>query len=582
MDPCKHDLNLGDALSVLLPQNYVPALLDHYNQYIAWITPIIHPPTFERQVENVYASLEKGEQPDPGQLAIVATVCGLSFHYFSPSTILPVDGHKVKTSASRCLTLARSALWASDAFVKPRIETIQSIILISYHLSPRMGALQVVKILSSVTLNLCRMLNIHLVDSPRNKEKRKNENERIDSIDLEIKRRIWWHLASTDCELNDYLVFLQFAPSLEHIANVSGLLSFMGGHQSGSYSIHPQQMHVDKPSNVDNSDIGPHPAYARPMNVPTDMSYVHCWYSIAELSRRITDSMSNAGCEADDMPYDMLLELDSKFTESLGSMPTFFRLDPKSREETKHLDEQRPMLAYHRNMVHILFHTRLYRLHRPYLVAGSRNPRYSYSRMVCLRSARVILELGKKSIVVWGPAHTKLWTFIHHYLVATLVLVIDYSLNREDPRATERKEEIFDCFRTLEGCLDHSAVAKCGLQQLRNLLVNGVSHNIHPGPGNMEATGSRCDSSPTHDSKPQDMPTDPAPNFDPFLPVNPVQASTSMAASKSAMQIDPWPSANLSFEGINYANLNFDFGMGMEDQEFANLFATFENSDALY
>lgn len=346
-------------------------------------------------------------------------------------------------------------------------------------------------------------------------------------------------------------------------------------------------MHVDKPSNVDNSDIGSRPDYAQPLSIPTDMSYVHCWYSIAELSRLVTDTMSSAGCETDEMPYDMLLELDGKFKDYLNSLPTFFRLDPKSQEETRHLHEQRSMLEYHRQMANMLVHTRLYRLHRPYLVAGSRNPCYSYSRVVCLRSARLMLETGKKIATNWGPTSTKLWTFIHHYLVATLVLIVDYCLNKEEARASERKQEILDCFRTLDGCQDHSAIARRGLQQLKNLLVQGVSLDAHSRGADQEPADSWNKSqSIQHNilANASHIPkaTESAATFESFLPATCTTASTMMPSSTSFQQIDQLPSADFSFENIDLDNFNFNFGAGTENQEFADLFAAFENNNALY
>ena len=361
-----------------------------------------------------------------------------------------------------------------------------------------------------------------------------------------------------------------------------GLLSFMGGYQSGYYSIHPNQMHVDKPSNVDDSDIGPHSVFAQPMSVPTDMAYAQSWYSIAEISRQVTDAISEAACDTDNMPYNILLELDRRFSNHLNSMPPFLRTDSTSLEESKYLHEQRPILAHHRNMAQLLIHSRLYRLHRPYLARGSRYPRYSYSRTVCLRSARLLIELSKNLTNSWGPTAMRLWTVIHFNLVAALVLVIDYCLNREDPRAAERKEEILDCFRHLEGYEDHSAIARRGLKQLKELLARGLVPNEYQENGEARLRGNAegCQSSFPQAKKDFLWPVEVATVVDPSAaqPTIADPASTpEMPTSSTGMQKNQYTEIDLTFENIDFENMSF----GM-DENFTTVFEAFEGGNGLF
>lgn len=54
--------------------------------------------------------------------------------------------------------------------------------------------------------------------------------------------------------------------------------------------------------------------------------------------------------------------------------------------------------------------------------------------------------------------------------VSTVVLVMDYCFNPDEPRARERKEEIKECFRLLESGHDGSTMATRGLQKLGEIL----------------------------------------------------------------------------------------------------------------
>ena len=199
--PCKTSLDIKDVLRILPPSSCTSSLLENYSQQIGWIFPVIHPPTFESHVENVYANLENGQKPDLGHLAIVATVFALSAYYFTSSGKLPFDAHEARTYAFLWFNLARSTLRTTNFIVMPTIETIQSVILLSHHLLLGTGAIEVNKILLSAALQSCRTLKFHLIDSTANRENREeNKLEGIDHASLEIKRRIWWHVASTDCK----------------------------------------------------------------------------------------------------------------------------------------------------------------------------------------------------------------------------------------------------------------------------------------------------------------------------------------------------------------------------------------------
>ncbi|KAA8569950.1 hypothetical protein EYC84_002288 [Monilinia fructicola] len=69
----------------------------------------------------------------------------------------------------------------------------------------------------------------------------------------------------------------------------------------------------------------------------------------------------------------------------------------------------------------------------------------------------------------------RMWTVTHHIFVATIILVMDFCLNRDDPRAEERKAEIMDALKMLETCQATSTMAQRGLQQLRDILRRGTS-----------------------------------------------------------------------------------------------------------
>lgn len=48
----------------------------------------------------------------------------------------------------------------------------------------------------ATTVSIAHCMGLHRLDSSENKERRKTGN--YDLITLEVKRRLWWHIASSD------------------------------------------------------------------------------------------------------------------------------------------------------------------------------------------------------------------------------------------------------------------------------------------------------------------------------------------------------------------------------------------------
>jgi hypothetical protein len=64
----------------------------------------------------------------------------------------------------------------------------------------------------------------------------------------------------------------------------------------------------------------------------------------------------------------------------------------------------------------------------------------------------------------------KIWAMMYQVFFATVVLVMDYHYNKDEPRAEERKQEIMDCCRRLEAAKDVSSIAARGLEELKRVM----------------------------------------------------------------------------------------------------------------
>ena len=151
-----------------------------------------------RQFEDVYNCLESNQKPCYGHVALIATICGVVAYItpnFAPSSI-PLERPEAMACFISWISLAQEALGAANYRSTPTIETIQSLLLIYQHLLVNFSDLITFKTLLGMVLHMARSLSLHQVDSPRNKKLRNGVE--VDWVGLEVKRRIWWHMASTD------------------------------------------------------------------------------------------------------------------------------------------------------------------------------------------------------------------------------------------------------------------------------------------------------------------------------------------------------------------------------------------------
>ncbi|KAG0645374.1 transcription factor [Hyphodiscus hymeniophilus] len=453
-------LDMQNVVATLPSRSQGAVMLEFFFDEILWIYHIIHIPTVRRHFDKLYIDIENNQQPEYGPLALISTLYALTAYFSSEASNLSFKHSDSMIYCQKWTLLAQDALSAANCLANPSVETLQSLIYIAQHLMPNIGAIATLRTLSSTITHTARALGLHQLDSEANRKLR--ENTQVDWVDIESKRRIWWHICSTDW-----------------------IMSFMSGSQSGTYSISPKQMTVNYPSNCDDSSINSRGDYDLPLDQPTEMTYFiyRCTGSI--VFRGIVDAAWDCGCAGvEELPFELVLEfdaklnklvkeVDAKYEKIMSQFPSYFDL-----QNQQHSGTNAKMVLFSRQiaMAHFGAHTRFSRLHRPFLVRGAHEPRYAYSRMVCLRSARKVIELGRSMMEDNKRVDAiKIWSVNHHVFVSLTILVMDYCFNREEPRAKERKEEILECFRLLEAGEQRreSTIATRGLQKLKDILRDG-------------------------------------------------------------------------------------------------------------
>lgn len=230
-------------------------------------------------------------------------------------------------------------------------------------------------------------------------------------------------------------------------------------------------MAVDYPTNTNDSLISTQGNYALPEDVFTNTTSLRLRILVSKTYREIVDLAWESGGALDELPYELVLAFDKTLNDLLRDLDS--RLDLMTANVSTWEDRERKLslIARQRRMDNFSVHSRLSRLHRPFLIRGAQDPRYAYSRMVCLRSARFVIEYCVQVMEEQSnPESRKVVPHAHYLFISTTILVMDYCFNRAEPRGKERKEEIRECFRLLKSSSVESVIAKTGLQKLRELL----------------------------------------------------------------------------------------------------------------
>lgn len=250
------------------------------------------------------------------------------------------------------------------------------------------------------------------------------------------------------------------------------LLGFLGGPQEHTYTAHPHHMNVRKPLHIEDEDLG-NSVSGVPLSTPTCMSYTLHRLRLAEVCREMVDETAPVNLQGQETPYEKILDLDRKLHSSYAELPAFFRFDQASQRQYAGLYDERPIFAWQRGFIQQAYHSRLCRLHRQFFVRGAKDPKYSYSHVVSLQSARKVLEVKRimdKEQPVLLPNSSFFWAVMHHVFMAAVILLIDVCFNWDDILAEKRKEEVLDACRMLSRAQKSSSIAREGIEAMMGIL----------------------------------------------------------------------------------------------------------------
>lgn len=188
-------LDMANPIALLPPKSEVVGLLRYYVDYINYLYHIIVPDRAELQVNRIYECIDNGSPVNMSHVALLFSILAVTL-YFQLQNSSESPEHVGKRCQDFAFLVGASLIQA-NYIAYPNIEGLQATIIIAHHISnididPSVRGFFVLEAM----IGQARSLLLHCTDLPRFKEERRHN--RSDSVVVEIKRRLWWHLTAYD------------------------------------------------------------------------------------------------------------------------------------------------------------------------------------------------------------------------------------------------------------------------------------------------------------------------------------------------------------------------------------------------
>ena len=354
------DDRLNDTIVTFPVYRIADLLFQSYESNVVHLCRILHIPTVRSLIKTFYLRINQSESVLPGQAALLLSIFAIAAYFYQPSDSSEVANTK-HDAIHLSKVLSRGALDVLDYSrrnTSGTLEDVQASILMSYVTYHLDGFSTRGRLLSTAATSIARELRLHRLDADNESSDAENEPSHRVFIEREVKRRVFWHIASTD-----WCTVVPFPNS--PIAYISvRLLSTISGPQDGTYFTHPNHVNVRLPKDCTDDDLAlgeENESIIGPK--PTGMTFFLERLRLAHLCREIADTVPLATSKLMQMPYEQIVALDKKLLEFISSLPFYFKLDAESRSRTKPLEAMYPKIPISRYCITTEAHSRRWKLY---------------------------------------------------------------------------------------------------------------------------------------------------------------------------------------------------------------------------
>ncbi|OQU99094.1 hypothetical protein CLAIMM_04781 [Cladophialophora immunda] len=420
----KSSSDVSDLICQLPTIHTARLLFDHYIQIVDCLHRELHVPSARALVEESYARLANS-------LEVSTDVLTFLFCIFASSSFHVCHAHIHHTPKGLIDSARWAVVWkmtASDLIFDKRamfstsllsLQSVSIMLLLAWNSGGQSAEFQALK---SIALQKAIQMGIYKLDAGYGAQDG-------NGIEMELKRRLWWHLAASD-----WLV-----------ASVPGL-------QEGIYSVNPAHARVNYPANLDDRGLGSNTSLPLgfPEDQPTSTSFLIQRVKFAELCRQLVDSLQNVAVTEKSRLCSFIRAFSDRLRHFEQGLPWFFRMDEESMDKANALSINHPYLIPQKYLLLFGIYSRIVRLHRPFLSMKLPEPDFSASRTVCIQYAEKILKLRSSIDLAEFCRCIHSYSVGQHTFGALLLLSMDSMLETDVFRAQARKAELVEICQTLK------------------------------------------------------------------------------------------------------------------------------------
>lgn len=170
------------------------SLLEDFVDNPYHLLPIIDKPTIYAIVDEFFIDRPCHQKASPASAALILSIFATSASFFNKSMVCHhgfASNEKAAKATQTWRESAMHALHTSPGTAFSCLEGVQAWAILAYLIYNAEGCSALFRYLHSCSVGAAREISLHLIDSPT--------TESQDTVPIrEIKRRLWWHIASTD------------------------------------------------------------------------------------------------------------------------------------------------------------------------------------------------------------------------------------------------------------------------------------------------------------------------------------------------------------------------------------------------
>jgi hypothetical protein len=234
-----------------------------------------------------------------------------------------------------------------------------------------------------------------------------------------------------------------------------------------------------KPLNVDDDDlIDGLASIEKPLSYPTDMAFFLHRCRLGEVSRHIVDRTSLIMARTSEPNREDIMDVDTEIQMLMNELPAFFALSEEELVATYGMSQRRAAgVCQQGHTARFLLHVQRCKLHLPYFTRGFSNMTYAPSKEICLSSARLIIQ-SELDIENTSPKnHYKFCSLVLGIYMSSIVLLMDFCINRNSPYRDRQRKDVAEAFRLLQEGKKESEAAAHFVDSLMHILKK---HNLTP------------------------------------------------------------------------------------------------------